>query len=156
MNQLAGKVVAITGGGTGIGAGIAKSLAEAGCKVTVGGRRLEPLQALSDQVESEHPIRAQVIDVSEPDSVKSFFAHIRENVGEVDILINSAGINIQKRTMAEMSPEDWERVLSINASGAYRCMYEVLPSMRERRDGLVVNISSVEGKRAITLRGLLR
>ena len=77
MNQLAGKVVAITGGGTGIGAGIAKSLAEAGCKVTVGGRRLEPLQALSDQVESEHPIRAQVIDVSEPDSVKSFFADIR-------------------------------------------------------------------------------
>jgi NADP-dependent 3-hydroxy acid dehydrogenase YdfG len=57
--------------------------------------------------------------------------------------------------MAEMSPEDWERVLEINATGAYRCMREVLPSMRERRDGLVVNISSVAGKRAITLGGVV-
>ena len=66
--------------------------------------------------------------MSEPDSVKSFFADIRENVGEVDILINSAGINIQKRTMAEMSPEDWERVLSINASGApVACTKSFLP-----------------------------
>lgn len=93
--------------------------------------------------------------VSETASVKAFFADIRDNVGEVDILVNSAGINIQKRTMAEMSPEDWERVLSINASGAYRCMYEVLPSMRQRKDGLVVNISSVAGKRAITLGGVV-
>jgi len=155
VNQLAGKVVAITGGGTGIGAGIAKGLAEAGCKVTVGGRRIAPLQTLSDQVKSEHAIRAHAIDVAETESVKTFFADIRENVGEVDILVNSAGINIQKRTMAEMSPEDWERVLSINASGAYRCMYEVLPSMRQRKDGLVVNVSSVAGKRAITLGGVV-
>ena len=73
----------------------------------------------------------------------------------MDILVNSAGINIQKRTMAEMSPEDWERVLAINASGAYRCMHEVLPAMRSRKDGLIVNISSVAGKRAITLGGVV-
>ena len=155
MNQLAGKVVAITGGGTGIGAGIAKGLAEAGCNVTVGGRRIEPLQTLAGSVDSEHAIRCCAIDVSEKDSVKAFFADIQENVGDVDILVNSAGINIQKRTMADMSPEDWERVLSINASGAYRCMYEVLPAMRARRDGLIVNISSVAGKRAITLGGIV-
>ena len=155
MSQLAGKVVAVTGGGTGIGAGIAKGLAEAGCKVTVGGRRLEPLKELAEGVQSEHPIRCCKIDVADPESVKAFFADIREQVGDVDILVNSAGINIQKRTMAEMSPEDWERVLSINASGAYRCMYEVLPKMREKKDGLVVNISSVAGKRAITLGGVV-
>ena len=155
MSQLAGKVVAITGGGTGIGAGIAKGLAEAGCKVTVGGRRLEPLQQLSGSVRSAHPIRCHTLDVADPSSVDAFFADIRDNVGEVDILVNSAGINIQKRTMAEMSPEDWERVVSINASGAYRCMREVLPAMRARRDGLVVNISSIAGKRAITLGGIV-
>ena len=77
MNQLAGKVVAITGGGTGIGAGIAEGLAEAGCKVTVGGRRVAPLQTLSDQIKSEHPIRAHEIDVAETESVKAFFADIR-------------------------------------------------------------------------------
>ncbi len=155
MSQLAGKIVAITGGGTGIGAGIARGLAAAGCRVTIGGRRLEPLQEVASSVESEHPIRCQTIDVASPESVTSFFQTIRSEVGEVDILVNSAGINIQKRTMAEMSPEDWERVLSINASGAYRCMHEVLPAMRARKDGLVVNISSVAGKRAITLGGVV-
>ena len=155
MSQLAGKVVAVTGGGTGIGAGIAKGLAEAGCQVTVGGRRLEPLQELAASVSSQHPIRAHAIDVADPDSVRSFFADLRSNVGDVDILVNSAGINIQKRTMAEMSPEDWDRVLQINASGAYRCMYEVLPAMRQRKDGLIVNISSVAGKRAISLGGIV-
>ena len=155
VSQLAGKIVAVTGGGTGIGAGIATGLAAAGCKVTIGGRRLEPLQKIADASKGEHPIRCTTMDVSEPKSVENFFADIRSNVGEVDILVNSAGINIQKRTMAEMSPEDWERVLSINASGAYRCMLEVLPAMRARRDGLVVNISSVAGKRAITLGGVV-
>ncbi|MCH1495669.1 MAG: SDR family oxidoreductase [Rubripirellula sp.] len=155
MSQLAGKIVAITGGGTGIGAGIAKGLAAAGCRVTIGGRRLEPLQAVAGAIESEHPIRCKTIDVASPESVSSFFQTIRDEVGDVDILVNSAGINIQKRTMAEMSPEDWERVLSINASGAYRCMHEVLPAMRDRKDGLVINISSVAGKRAISLGGVV-
>lgn len=155
MSQLTDKVVAITGGGTGIGAGIAKVLAEAGCQVTVGGRRIEPLQQLADSVSSQYPIRTHLIDVAEPDSIEAFFADVRTHVGEVEILVNSAGINIQKRTMADMVPEDWDRVMAINATGAYRCMHQVLPSMRAKRDGLVVNISSVAGKRAISLGGVV-
>lgn len=155
MSQLADKVVAITGGGTGIGAGIARVLAEAGAKVTVGGRRLEPLQELAGSVDSPHPIRTHTIDVSDRQSIEAFFKDIRDQVGEVDILVNSAGINIQKRTMAEMVPEDWDRVMAINATGAYHCMHQVLPAMRARKDGLVVNISSVAGKRAITLGGII-
>jgi NADP-dependent 3-hydroxy acid dehydrogenase YdfG len=155
VSQLAGKIVAITGGGTGIGAGIAKGLAAAGCKVTVGGRRVEPLESLASSISSEHAVRAHTLDVADAQSVKAFFADIRAAVGDVDILVNSAGVNIQKRTMAEMSPEDWDRVLQINATGAYRCMYEVLPAMRQRKDGLVVNISSVAGKRAISLGGIV-
>lgn len=155
MSQLSGKIVAITGGGTGIGAGIARSLAESGCRVIVGGRREAPLQDLSDSVDSVHKIRTHVIDVADPDSIKGFFAYIRDNVGEVDILVNSAGINIQNRTMDAMTPDDWDRVMQINASGAYRCMYEVLPAMRARKDGLIVNISSVAGKRAISLGGVV-
>jgi NADP-dependent 3-hydroxy acid dehydrogenase YdfG len=154
VSQLAGKIVAITGGGTGIGAGIAKGLAAAGCKVTVGGRRVEPLESLASSISSEHAVRAHAIDVADAQSVKTFFADIRAEVGDVDILVNSAGVNIQKRTMAEMSPEDWDRVMQINATGAYRCIHEVLPAMRQRKDGLVVNISSVAGKRAISLGGI--
>ncbi|MEM1068516.1 MAG: SDR family NAD(P)-dependent oxidoreductase [Planctomycetota bacterium] len=155
MSSLADKVVAVTGGGTGIGAGIAKSLAAAGCKVTVGGRRVEPLTELSESVTSQHTIRTHAIDVAESASIAAFFEDIRGNVGEVDILVNSAGINIQNRSMAEMLPEDWERVLSINATGAYQCMHQVLPAMRAKKDGLIVNISSVAGKRAISLGGVV-
>ncbi|MDA8743680.1 SDR family oxidoreductase [Rubripirellula amarantea] len=155
MSVLEGKIVAITGGGTGIGAGIARVLAKAGCRVTIGGRRLEPLQKVAESIDGGTPIRTKTIDVADPESIKAFFSDIRETVGDVDILVNSAGINIQKRTMAEMVPEDWDRVMQVNASGAYRCIYEVLPAMRERKDGVIINISSVAGKRAITLGGVV-
>lgn len=155
MSSLKGKIVAITGGGTGIGAGIAKILAESGCRVVIGGRRLDKLQAVADAVDAETPIHCHTLDVADPASVDAFFAEVRSHFGDPDILVNSAGINIVKRTMAEMSPEDWDRVMQINASGAYRCIHAVLPAMRERRDGLVVNISSVAGKRAITLGGIV-
>lgn len=152
---LNGKIVAITGGGTGIGAGIARGLAAAGANVTIGGRRIETLTAVASSVDSPLPIRTHVIDVAENASIEAFFKDIRDKVGTVDILINSAGINIAKRTMAEMDPDEWDRVLRINATGAYRCVREVLPAMRDRRDGLVINISSIAGKRAISLGGVV-
>lgn len=155
MSQLVGKVVAITGGGTGIGAGIAKILAEAGCQVTIGGRRAEPLEQVAASIDSQFPIRSHALDVAEADSIQAFFDDVRSQVGDPDILVNSAGINIQNRSMAAMMPEDWERVLNINATGAYRCMHQVIPAMRSRKDGLIVNISSVAGKRAITLGGVV-
>lgn len=155
MVDLKGKTVAVTGGGTGIGAGIAKILAENGCRVVIGGRRIGKLEEVADSVDSEEKIRCHVLDVAQPESIQDFFAITRDNLGDVDILVNSAGINIQKRTMAEMDPADWDRVLQINATGAYRCIHEVLPGMRKRRDGLVINISSVAGKRAISLGGIV-
>ncbi len=155
MSQLEGKIVAITGGGTGIGAGIASALAQAGCRVTVGGRRAEPLEALASSVSCQHPIRAHRLDVADAATITQFFADVREHVGTIDILINSAGINIRNRTIDVMDPDDWDRVLQINATGAYRCMMEVLPAMRERKDGLIVNISSIAGKRAISLGGVV-
>ena len=155
MTELANKVVAITGGGTGIGAGIAKELAIAGCRVIIGGRREEPLRKLADSVASPHPIHCKTLDVAENDSIRDFFTEVRATFGSVDILVNSAGINIQNRTMASMDPDDWDRVMRINATGAYRCILEVLPAMRARRDGLVINISSVAGKRAIQLGGVV-
>lgn len=153
--KLNGKIVAITGGGTGIGAGIARELAAAGAQVTIGGRRNEPLEQVAASVDAAHRIRTHTIDVAESASIEAFFRDIRENVGDIDILINSAGVNIAKRTMAEMAPEEWDRVLQINASGAYRAIHQVLPAMRDRRDGLIINISSIAGKRAVALGGIV-
>jgi NADP-dependent 3-hydroxy acid dehydrogenase YdfG len=155
VSALENKVVAITGGGTGIGAGVAKALAESGCRVAIGGRRLEVLQQFAGAIESKHAIYCHALDVADDASIDAFFAAVKSEVGEPDILVNSAGINIVNRRMADMNPEDWDRVMRINATGAYRCIHQVLPAMRERGDGLVVNISSVAGKRAITLGGVV-
>ena len=74
-------------------------------------------------------------------------------MGTVDIVVNSAGINVRKRRLAELSPEDWDQIMSINATGAFNVIYAVLPGMRTRQDGLIVNISSLAGVRASPLGG---
>jgi NADP-dependent 3-hydroxy acid dehydrogenase YdfG len=67
--------------------------------------------------------------------------------------VTSAGINVANRSMAKLDPSDWDRIVAINATGTYNCLHAVLPSMRERRTGLIVNISSIAGKRALMLAG---
>lgn len=155
MIDLTDRRVVVTGGGTGIGAAIARELAAAGCRVMIGGRRAEPLRSLAESVQSPQPIRWAPLDVAEDQSIRDFFQQVREQLGEVDILVNSAGLNIPNRTFAAMQPADWDHVMRVNATGAYRCMLEVVPAMRSRRDGLVINISSISGKRATALGGVV-
>ncbi|MEX0700982.1 MAG: SDR family oxidoreductase [Planctomycetales bacterium] len=152
--QLAGKTALVTGGGTGIGAAIAVALAREGCRVVVTGRREEPLRATAAAFEGTPPIAVRAADVVDRDSVGRLVGWMQGEFGRIDILVNSAGINIPKRSMLDMPPEEWDRVLRINATGPYNCMHAVLPGMRERRDGLIVNISSVSGIRAGTVGGV--
>jgi NADP-dependent 3-hydroxy acid dehydrogenase YdfG len=84
----------------------------------------------------------------------TLFAWATEQLGQIDIMVNSAGTNIRTRSLAQMTPEQWDRVLAINATGAYNCLYAVLPQMRARRDGLIIQVSSMAGKRALALGGV--
>lgn len=152
--QLQGKTALITGGGTGIGWGIATALAGAGCRVAISGRRDEVLREAIAGWSAEPPILARAADVSDRQSVRELFAWAAEQLGEIDILVNSAGLNIRNRTMAEMEPEQWDHVLAVNATGAYNAMHAALPRMRARGAGLIVNISSIAGKRALALGGI--
>jgi NADP-dependent 3-hydroxy acid dehydrogenase YdfG len=150
--RLDGKTALITGGGTGIGLGIAQAFASEGCRVAIAGRRESVLQEAASTCAPAlltHPV-----DVSDRGNVHELFEWANEQLGHIDILVNSAGVNIKTRTMSEMTPEQWDQVLRINATGAYNCMYEVLPQMRERQDGLIVNISSISGKRALAIGGI--
>ena len=151
--KLQGKTAVITGGGTGIGLAIAHALAAEGCRVAIAGRRAEPLEKAVAEFDNDPPLVCHTVDVARIESVAELFDWARGELGRIDILVNSAGINIVRRTMAETSPEDWDRVLAVNLSGAFYCMREVLPEMRERRDGLIVNISSIAGLRASMLGG---
>jgi NAD(P)-dependent dehydrogenase (short-subunit alcohol dehydrogenase family) len=153
-NALHGKTALVTGGGSGIGLATALALAAEGCRVAISGRRAELLSAAAGQWQGRPPILHRACDVADLASVQQLVDWATRELGQIDILVNAAGINIKQRMMANMQPEDWYRVLAINATGVYHTMYAVLPQMRQRRDGLIVNISSISGKRAAALGGV--
>jgi len=152
--SLSGKTALITGGGTGIGAATALALAEEGCQVAITGRRMEKLRETADQFSGDPPLLAHPADVGDRDSLAELFHWLDRELGRLDILVNSAGINVPVRSMADLTPENWDRVLRINATGAYNCICCVLPQMRERKDGIIVNISSIAGIRTGPLGGV--
>jgi len=152
--KLAGKRAVVTGGGTGIGLAVAQAFAEEGCRVALGGRRTEKLKEGAATISGEHAPIYHELDVSDRASVNEFFGWVETELGQVDILVNSAGTNIPNRSMGAMEPEQWDKVIAINATGVYNCMHAVLPQMRNRRDGLIINISSISGKRAYELGGV--
>ena len=150
---LAGKTAVITGGGTGIGQGIALALAGAGCQVVVTGRREDKLQETASAFTGTPAIKFHTVDVGDRASVAELFAWLAKEVGQVDILVNNAGVNVPKRKMVDLTHEDWDKMMNINATGVFNCIHAVLPQMMERHDGLIVNISSIAGKRASVLGG---
>jgi NAD(P)-dependent dehydrogenase (short-subunit alcohol dehydrogenase family) len=92
-------------------------------------------------------------DVSRAADVDEMAAAVIERFGRVDVLVNSAGINVPKRSLRELSLEDWHRVIDTNLNGAYYCIRAFLPAMRAQRDGTIVNINSDVGKIARDLAG---
>lgn len=143
MRDLTDKLVWITGAGSGIGAAAARRLAEAGCRLVLSGRRPEPLRALADEIGAGAHV--ELLDVADRVAVAATGARIAAEHGAVDTLVNSAGINVPKRFWRDLDHDDWESVFRINVDGIYYCTQAVLPAMRERRDGLIVNISSWVG-----------
>jgi NAD(P)-dependent dehydrogenase (short-subunit alcohol dehydrogenase family) len=152
--RLAGKTALITGGATGIGQAVAMAFAEQGCLVAVAGRREDKLQSAASGWTGEPKILTHTVDVADRKSVAELFRWAQETLGHVDILVNNAGINTPKRTMADMPPETWDEVMAINATGTYNCMHAVLPLMRARKDGLIINMDSISGQRASVLGGV--
>ncbi len=151
MQSLAGKTALVTGGGTGIGYGIAVALAQAGCQVAISGRREEVLREAAGKMKGMLYCQADVADRA---SVDRLFNWADKELKQIDILVNSAGVNVAKRLMAELTPENWDLLMDVNATGAYNCIRKVLPQMIQRKDGLIVNISSIAGKRAGLLGGV--
>ena len=144
--------VVVIGGGSGMGRSTARILDQReNYAVAIGGRTTEKLADASQDTS----ILCHEVDVSDRASVRKFFDWAERTLGgEIDIMVNAAGINIPNRSMEEMTPEQWDQMIAINLTGAYNCMHTVLPRMRERKDGLIINISSVAGKRAIAAAGI--
>lgn len=145
--SLQGKVAWITGAGSGIGLAGAQALAQAGCTVVMSGRRKEVLEAEAAKL-AAGGLRAEVetLDVSRADDVQRVAGAILARHGRVDILVNSAGLNVPQRFWKNQSVSGWDEVIRINLDGSYYCTAAVLPAMRAQKDGLVINISSWSGR----------
>lgn len=152
--KLSGKTAVVTGGATGIGYGIAKALASEGCRVAICGRREDALKVAAGEWSGQPAMIYRTCDVGHREDVNSFFDWANKQLEHIDILVNAAGTNIKNRLMCEMRPEQYDEVMAANGTGVYNCMYAVLPQMRERKDGLIINISSISGKRAFAIGGI--
>jgi NAD(P)-dependent dehydrogenase (short-subunit alcohol dehydrogenase family) len=151
--ELSGKTALVTGGGSGIGLGVALALAREGCRVAISGRSQEKLERAVTEHANRPPMLGRACDVTDRGGVGELVAWAVTSLGSLDIVINSAGINVARRKMSELDPDDFDRILAANCTGFYNVLYSVLPVMRQRRSGLIVNISSIAGKRALALAG---
>ena len=151
--ELQGKTVLVTGGGSGIGLSIGLSLAKEGCRVALSGRTESKLRDGASLFKGQPAILTRACDVSDRADVERMFEWVDAELGGLDILVNSAGINIPNRQIDQLTPADWDSLIGINATGAFNCIFCALPEMRMRGGGLIVNISSIAGKRAMKLGG---
>jgi NADP-dependent 3-hydroxy acid dehydrogenase YdfG len=147
MSLLRGKVVWATGAGSGIGQASAVELARAGATVVVSGRRTEQLEDTRRAIVAAGGEVAVVpVDVADREAVAAAGRRILADHGRIDIVLNSAGLNVPKRNFKDLDAADFERVVAINLNGALYTTLAALPSMRERRDGLVINVASWLGR----------
>ncbi len=142
MFDLTGKTALITGASGGIGGAIARALHQAGATVALSGTRVEPLQALADELGE----RAHVLpcDLSDFEAVAALPKLAAETMGSVDILVNNAGITRDNLFM-RMSDDEWQSVIDVNLTATMKLCKGVLRGMMKARWGRIVNISSVVG-----------
>ena len=160
MSDLAGKVALITGGGTGIGKGIAEGFAREGMRLVLAG--LEHAPSAENQYETSHiggysaaeAVAAEIgrdaiaidADVADADAVDAMFARCVDAFGRVDVVVNAAGV-ITARPIAEMSEAEWDNVLDVNAKGTFLVNKAAVIQMRAQGDGgRIINVASIAGK----------
>jgi len=144
MNKtLAGQSAIVTGGARGIGLGIAKRLAAEGCRVALWDLSFEQFDV---SAAGFNPASLQTVDVANHEAVQRTYTATVADLGEIDILINNAGINGPIANTWDYPVDAWDRVLAVNLTGVFYCTRAVLPSMRQRKYGRIVNIASMAGK----------
>jgi NADP-dependent 3-hydroxy acid dehydrogenase YdfG len=140
------KVIWITGGGSGIGKATAIAMANSTFHIVLSGRRQTELTRAAAAVEAAGAsAEAQVLDVADASQVVHVCQSILARHHQVDILINSAGTNVPKRAWNSVTMEDFRRVVDVNLNGAFNCISTVLPGMRARRNGTIINVASWAG-----------
>jgi NAD(P)-dependent dehydrogenase (short-subunit alcohol dehydrogenase family) len=136
--ELAGQVALVTGGGRGIGRGIALELTAAGARVAVAARTLEQVETTAGETGG----LAIQADVSDRGDVERMVSRTEEELGPLDLLVNNAGIALWEESAWELEPEAWWHVLEVNVLGVYLCCRAAIPGMIARGRGRIVNVAS--------------
>ncbi len=143
--MLAGRRAVVTGGGRGIGSAIAAALADAGAAVVVAARSENEIERVAGELRARGArAHAVTCDVTDEASVRRLGEQTREHLGGVDVLVNNAGDGAAA-PLAKISLDDWNRMLAVNATGAFLCAREFAPSMAEAGYGRIVSVASVAG-----------
>jgi NAD(P)-dependent dehydrogenase (short-subunit alcohol dehydrogenase family) len=145
----------VTGAGSGVGRAIALRFSAEGWNVALVGRRPEALEETAALADADARTRIATVacDVSVAADVERMGTAVLQRFGEVDVLVNAAGMNVPQRSFEALSLDDWHAVLATNLHGAYYCVRAFLPGMRQRRTGTIININSDAGKIARGLAG---
>jgi NAD(P)-dependent dehydrogenase (short-subunit alcohol dehydrogenase family) len=141
---LEGRHALITGGGTGIGAAAATHLHAAGAKVSLLGRRLEPLQEMAKRISGY----AVPCDVTQPDQIAKAFGEARTINGPIELLIVNAGI-AESAPFHKMTRESWDRIIAVNLTAAFDCAQAALPDLLASENGRLVFVASVASLRGV-------
>lgn len=154
MNSLTNQCVLVTGGGSGIGLAAARALLGAGARVAIAGRDADKLRRAAEELQAGDRLIHCAANVAVVDQVEGLVEQVTAQFGRIDVLVNNAGANIKNRTFRELTPESWHYLLGTNLHGAYYCIRAVLPQMRARKAGLIINVNSISGKRSNPLGGI--
>ena len=154
MTRSGKRVAWITGGGSGIGEAGAEALAAEGWTVVVSGRRKDALDSVVARITGAGgAAEAIALDVAVAEQVQNVADQIVAKYGRIDLLVNSAGINVPKRRWDDMELEGWDRLVDVNLNGVLYCMRAVLPAMRRQQDGCIINVSSWAGRHVSKMPG---
>jgi NADP-dependent 3-hydroxy acid dehydrogenase YdfG len=141
------KIVLVTGASGGIGEATARNLAAAGHQVVLGARRTDRLDRLvSELIAVGHHAESAQLDVTDRDSVKAFADGALERHGRIDVLVNNAGV-MPLSFMEELRVDEWDQMIDVNLRGVLHGIAAVLPAMRERRSGQIINVASTAAHR---------
>jgi NADP-dependent 3-hydroxy acid dehydrogenase YdfG len=154
MDNLTGKVVAITGASSGIGEATALLLAERGAKVVLGARRTDRLAALAARIAAAGgAVAYRSTDVRQRADMEALVALAREQFGQLDVLVSNAGIGLISR-FDELQVEEWEQMIDVNVKGVLYGIAAALPGFRQQGSGHFVQVLSTSGLKIVPLQGV--
>lgn len=154
MKELRGRVAVITGAGRGIGAAVAASLAQEGCKLVLAARSRDQLEVVAERLQQQYGVETLIVpmDISDEHQARALIETADAHFGTVDILVNNAGMGIYG-TIDELNLDDLRHVFEVNFFGALAALQAVVQVMRRQGGGTVVNVSSIVGKFSQPLSG---